>query len=81
MDLSATERVLMDRFAEKTQSAGGARSGYVLRRRALAYDRGSDFDLAEGLAKLIERGLLASSESGDYVYLTQEGVDSLAGVS
>ena len=77
MDLSATERALMDRFAQKTQIAGGASKGYVLRRQALAYERGADFDLEGGLAKLVERGLLTTSESGDFVYLTEQGADSL----
>lgn len=78
MDLSTTERALMDRFAQKTQIAGGASRGYVLRRQALAYDRGADFDLEGGLAKLVERGLLTTSESGDFVYLTEQGADSLS---
>ena len=81
MDLSTVERAVMERFYEKTHIAGGPRAGYVLRRQALAYGGDLDFDLEAGLSALVERGLLTTGESGDYVYLTEQGVESLAGVA
>ena len=79
MDLSTVEQTVMERFSEKTHLAGGPRAGYVLRRQALAYGRDPDFDLDAGLRALVERGLLTTNESGDYVYLTEQGVEALTG--
>jgi hypothetical protein len=71
----------MQRFAEKTHLAGGPRAGYALRRQALEAGHDSAFDLEAGLSGLVERGLLTASESGDYLYLTEQGVESLTGAA
>ncbi|MDH3402307.1 MAG: hypothetical protein OES32_05240 [Acidobacteriota bacterium] len=75
MDLSTDERAVLQRFAEKTRMAGGPRLGYVLRRRAVS---AGGLDVDGALASLVGKGLLAASESGDFVFLTQQGVDALS---
>ena len=78
MDLTASESSVMQRFAEKCWSAGGPKNGYVLRRLAIArgVDDGADVDA--GISGLITRGFLAASENGDFVFLTEAGVEALA---
>ena len=77
MDLSVAEQTVMDRFQEKTRIAGGPKAGYVLRRAAVGYGQEPDFDLDTALAALVDREFLTSSEGGEWIYLTQEGADSL----
>ncbi len=78
MDLSTDELAILQRFSEKTHSAGGPRLGYVLRRRSVSVGHAPEFDADGGLAGLVEKGLLASSESGDFVFLTEQGVEALS---
>jgi hypothetical protein len=78
MDLTAIENSVMQRFAAKSQSAGGPKSGYVLRRLAIARGLESEADVDAGISGLIERGFLAASENGDFVFLTEAGVGALA---
>lgn len=75
MDLSVTEQAVMERFALKTQTAGGAKAGYVLRRQALAEGVAGGVD--GGIEALVERGLLVVGDSGDFVYLTSAGAEAL----
>lgn len=77
MDLTTSEQDVMDRFAHKTHIAGGPKAGYVLRRQALVSSAEAEVD--GGIASLAERGLLTVGESGDFVYLTEAGVEALAG--
>lgn len=77
MDLSTDELAVLRRFSEKTHLAGGPRLGYVLRKRAVGAGQDPDFDTDGTLAGLVEKGLLASSESGDFVFLTEQGVEAL----
>ena len=81
MDYSPVERLVLERFREKTAVAGGPRAGYVLRRQAIRYphpDLG-DAELDAALAGLVERGLLAPNEARDFFFLTEAGVAALAG--
>lgn len=78
MELSSAERVVMERFAEKTHMAGGARAGYMLRRDAVTYGRDPRLDIDGALRGLVERGLLAASDSGAFLYLTTAGAEALA---
>lgn len=75
MDLTASEQSVMQRFAHKTHIAGGAKAGYVLRRQAIVADAETEVD--GGIAALVERGLLTVGESGEFVYLTEAGVEAL----
>ena len=81
MNLSAAEQTVMDRFAQKTHIAGGPRAGYVLRKQAVGSEQEPDFDLDGGIAALVDKGLLATSEGGEWVYLTPEGAAQLAGTA
>ena len=80
MDLSTDELAVMKRFREKTHIAGGPRLGYVLRRRAFSVHQATGFDADGALSGLVEKGLLAASESGDFVFLTEQGVAALSAV-
>ena len=83
MDLTATEQTVMERFAYKTHIAGGAKAGYVLRRQAIAAaaETGAVAEVDSAIAALVGRGLLITSEGGEFVYLTEAGVESLAGAT
>lgn len=76
MELSAGEQAVMERFAHKSHSAGGPKPGYVLRRGAVLQGVGEE--LEAGITALVERGLLTVSEGGEFVYLTEAGVETLA---
>ena len=75
MEWTANERKVMERFAYKTHMAGGAKPGYMLRLRAIAaeIEEGAE----EGVSSLVEKGVLAVSEGGEFVYLTEAGVEAL----
>ena len=78
MDLTAIESAVMRRFAAKCVSAGGPTNGYVLRRLAIARGLDDGADVDAGINGLIARGFLAASETGDFVFLTEAGVEVLA---
>ncbi len=79
MELTAAERAVLDRFAEKCRIAGGPRAGYLMRRRSIRYfqDRTPELDLDQGIAGLVEKGLLKQSEGGDLLFLSAAGVERL----
>ena len=77
MDFSTDELTVLQRFSEKTHIAGGPRLGYVLRKTAVSAGQDPAFDADGALAGLVEKGLLASSENGDFVFLTEQGVEAL----
>lgn len=80
MELSAAEKAVLDRYHEKTRIAGGPRKGYVLRQQAIRYGEAErpDLDLADGLDRLVEKGLLAASEDRRFYFLTEAGAGLLA---
>jgi hypothetical protein len=75
----AAPEILLERYREKCHMAGGPRAGFVLRRRALLYVQSEhpDLDLEAGISTLEDQGLLKSSESGSFLFLTQAGVEAL----
>ena len=77
MAFSETESGILNRFHEKCRIAGGAKAGYNLRRQAVeAGLAGLEGDaVGEGLASLVEKGLLISNEAGDHFILTATGVE------
>ena len=79
----SAEEILLERYRQKCRMAGGPRPGFVLRRRALLYiqPRHPGVDLAAGVTKLEEKGLIKASESGDFVFLTAAGVEALGATS
>jgi hypothetical protein len=77
MDLSSAEHAVMERFAEKTHMSGGARAGYMLRREAVKHGRDPSLDIEGAVSGLVERGLLATSENGVFLYLTEAGATAL----
>lgn len=80
MELSAAERVILQRYYEKTRIAGGPRKGYVLRQEAIRYGESErpEGDLGAGLDSLVEKGLLSVSEDRRFYFLTESGVELLA---
>lgn len=82
--MSRTARdIILDRYAEKCRLAGGPRVGYVLRKQAILYaaEDHPETDLESGLEDLVEDGLLKSSETGDFYFLTAAGVEKIGGPS
>lgn len=79
MELTPVERVILDRYYEKSRMAGGPRTGYMLRKQAVTCLGGEhpDLDFEAGLAALAEKGLLLPSESGALYYLTEAGCEAL----
>ena len=80
MELSAAERVVLQRYHEKTRIAGGPRTGFVLRQASIRYgeaERGTG-DLGVGLDALVEKGVLSASEDRRFFFLTETGVELLA---
>ncbi len=79
MELTPSERAVLDRYAEKCHLAGGPRVGYVLRERAIRYHEGEhpelDFDAA--LTGLVEKDLLKAGEGGEFYFLTAAGAELL----
>jgi hypothetical protein len=76
MELSAEERVVLQRYYEKARNAGGPRTGFVLRQDSIRYaeaERAAG-DLGVGLDSLLERGLLSASEDRRFFFLTESGV-------
>lgn len=80
MDLSPAERVVLERYHEKTRIAGGPRLGFVLRQDAIRYDEAERAagDLGAGLDGLLAKGLLAASEDRRFFFLTESGAELLA---
>ena len=80
MTTTPAEQIILQRFREKCRLAGGPRAGFVLRHGAVMYvqHRHPEIDLEEGVASLIERGLLKASESGDFLFLSEAGVEALS---
>ncbi len=79
MELSAAEKVIVERFGEKARIAGGVRAGYMLRKAAVLYVR-EDYpglDLEAALAGLVEKGLLKVNEGGNLYYLTAAAAELL----
>ena len=73
--------IILDRYAEKCRLAGGPRIGYVLRKQAILHvsEEHPGVDLVAGLELLVEDGMLKSSESGDFYFLTAAGVERIGG--
>jgi len=78
MSYSAQEKLVIDRFIEKTRIAGGPKAGYTLRRVSIAYGRPDASELDSALDALVEKGLLKSSEAGDRFFLTADGAEHLS---
>jgi hypothetical protein len=76
---SPVERLILERFREKTHLAGGAKAGYVLRRHAIRAPHpeipDAEFDAA--FSSLLAGGLLAANEASPVVFLTEAGVEAV----
>ena len=81
MSTRTAEDLILDRFRQKCQAAGGPRTGFVLRRAAILYvqDRHPEASLTDGIDSLVENGVLKASESGDFLFLSAAGVELLGG--
>lgn len=81
MELTISERAIVNRIAEKARIAGGVKGGYVMRRRIFEPAAVDGADLEEGIGGLVDKGILQPTESGDRFYLTEEGAELLAPAS
>lgn len=75
------KQIILDRYAEKCRLAGGPRVGYVLRKQAILYgaEDHPEADFESGLEALVEEGLLKSSDTGDFFFLTAAGAEKIGG--
>lgn len=80
MPTSTAEEIILERFRLKSRAAGGPRAGFVLRRASVLYvqEQHPDMDLQSGIGQLVEKEILKTSESGDYLFLTAAGADLLS---
>lgn len=76
---SAVERLILERFRERTHSAGGPKAGYVLRREAVRQKHPDvpEPDLAAAFDALLARGLVAANEDSPVVFLTEAGAEAV----
>lgn len=74
---SEAEVQVLGRFREKCRIAGGPRAGYNLRRESILFELEGPAASDQGLADLVEKGLLVGNEAGDRFILTEEGVAAL----
>lgn len=72
---SSVERLILERFRERTHSAGGAEAGYVLRREAvrIKHPEIAEGDLDAAFDALLARGWVAKNEDSPVVFLTEDG--------
>lgn len=79
MTESPVERQILERFRERTHSAGGPKAGYVLRRHAVrtAHPELPAADLDAAFASLLERGLVAANVDSPVVFLTEAGAEAV----
>ena len=78
--MTTADRVILERYREKSLAAGGVRPGYVLRRDAILYiaDRHPDLDLESGLESLVDQDLLKANEEASFFFLTSSGAEKIA---
>lgn len=83
MGNAEAERVVLERFYEKSRMTGEVRAGYGLRKKAIeqAAAEHPGLDLDAGLAGLVEKGALKANAKGDWFFLTAQGVGELAASS
>ena len=76
MEISNEEELVLRRFRAKTIRAGGAKTGFLLRRTSIKYglDPQMGLDLDGALTSLVESGVLAVNEEGSLFFLTEQGV-------
>jgi hypothetical protein len=79
MTTENAQQLVLERFREKCRMAGGPRPGFVLRRKAVLFVQGDhpEVDLEQGIAMLVEKGVLKASDNGDFLFLTAAGVEEL----
>lgn len=82
MELSRSESAVLSRFAEKCRAAGGPQPGQQVRRASLSWTarRNPGVDVEEGLSRLVEKGILKSTEKSDRFFLTEAGVEAVKGL-
>ncbi len=79
MDYTPAERVILDRYAEKTHIAGGPKTGYMMRKQSIVYfsEGHPEINLEQGLESLVEKGLVMPSDDAERYYLSEQGAEAL----
>jgi hypothetical protein len=73
MDLGNIEKVILARFRDRCDRAGGVKPGYGMRFTAIRYGHDGEEAFRQALAGLVERGWLKVNEAGTWYFLTEQG--------
>jgi hypothetical protein len=73
MDLGRVEKVILARFKERCDRAGGTQPGYGMRFTAIRYGQNGEEDFRKALAGMVEKGWLKVNAAGTWYFLTQDG--------
>lgn len=76
MDLSQAEQIVLARFKERGNRAGGIQPGYGMRAHAIRYvapEAAAEIDKA--LQGMVEKGWLKANAAGTWYFLSAEGVE------
>lgn len=78
-EFSKLEQVILKRFFDRCRTAGGPKSGYLMRVQSIGYfhQDASGGEVADGLDRLVEKGFLKPNEAGDRYALTEQGAEQL----
>jgi hypothetical protein len=81
MELSKAEQVVLARFNERGQRAGGVKAGFGMRAQAIRYvapEAAADIDRA--LQGMVEKGWVKPNAAGTWFFLTETGVEKVTAV-
>jgi hypothetical protein len=76
MDLSKAEHIVLARYKERGDRAGGIQPGYGMRAHAIRYlapQAAAEIDKA--LQGMVEKGWLKPNAAGTWYFLTAEGAE------
>jgi hypothetical protein len=82
MDLSQAEHLVLTRFKERGDRAGGIQPGYGMRAHAIRYlapQAAAEIDQA--LQGMVEKGWLKPNAAGTWYFLSAEGAEQVKAAS
>jgi hypothetical protein len=78
MDLASVEQLILARFKERCDRAGGVQPGYGMRFNAIRHGRDGEEQYRRALAGMVEKGWLKVNEAGTWYFLTEDGAVQVA---
>ena len=81
MDPSKAEHIVLARYKERGDRAGGIQPGYGMRARAVRYVAPqSAAEIDKALQGMVEKGWLKPNAAGTWYFLTAEGAERVKAV-